>query len=363
MKNSHDIALFSLGNFLCYIPIMMMTKMASKGLFASQHGIAMTGFEILPLYAVGSMIALTMFLIGSGWWKYARQINMLGLRIPRIHWYIVVSGLATVGQIITATWVYTFDGVSIVFATLLMKGGVLALAPVVDLVVKKRKRQIYWPSWLAASLSFLAIFLAFLEKANTSITVACTVDILLYLTIFFIKLVIMSRWAKSSDAIERKRFIAEEQMVILFGFIGTMFLMGIIGYIFGLGGPFAQAWNGFTVIPRSGFIIEPIIMGLAATGSGVFASLIFLDRRENTFCVAITKISSILAGVAVTILLYYFYGQPSPSIYRLASVIIIVSAIFFLTYRGVIEKRKINAEKLPKDNISNRTFRMRKESV
>lgn len=336
---SIDLAVYAVGIFACYIPLTMMVKMASKGLFAVQNGAGLTSFEIFPLYALGNTMATIAFLTLAGWWRYAKHTKILGISIPHPRWFTFFSGVCIIGQIFTAIWAYTFDGISLVFATLLMKGGVLIVAPMVDLASRGKKRRIYWPSWVAALLSLIAIIAASVDKADTMITLICAIDIAFYLTSYLIRLSIMSKYAKNDAQDERKAYVTEDQITVSLVFMLAILAMGLIGYGAGGSGPCAEVWRGFTVVPRSGFIISPLIMGMAAAGAGMFASLVYLDRRENTFCVTASKAASILASTVSTTLLFIFYGQSSPGTGKFLGVALIMVAIIFMVYRGAVEKK------------------------
>lgn len=158
------IAALCFGYGATYIPFSMMTKMITRGLFSGMDGIGFSGFEIQPMVGISTAITMYIFLTVSGWWKYATHSKILGISFPRPQWFTFISGICTAGIIVTTILAYTFHGISIVFAMLLMRGGVLILAPIVDSIAKRRKRKIYWPSWLAASLSFGALVAAFPEK-------------------------------------------------------------------------------------------------------------------------------------------------------------------------------------------------------
>lgn len=338
---SWDIVFFSIGVFCCYIPQYILTRMASKGLFASFEGMIFSSFEILPFYALGNIIANLLFFTFSGWWREIPFTKKFGLALPKIRWYIVVSGMCTIGQVFTAIWAYSFTGISIVFAALLMKGGVLCLAPIVDLLAKKRKRKIYWPSWIAGGLSLFALIIASSGKASSTITTICIIDIALYLFVHAIKLTIMSRWAKSRDTTERRQYIIEEQIVITIGLNMTLAAMGLVGSGTESGSVFNQVWKGYAYLPSIGFIFQPLFIGISACGLGICQSLLYLDRRENTFCAAAIQSSGILSGAFVTILLSRFYSQPAIETNKIISVIIVISAIIFLAYRGIVEKRRV----------------------
>ncbi len=336
----YKVFLFALANLLCYIPLSMMTKMSSKGLFTTLGGYGVTSFEMMPLFVIGTTIITAIFFTLSGWWKYIAKVRIWKFEIPVPRIYTFFSGLCIVGQIFTVIWLYAFKGISIVFAALLMKGGVIILAPIVDSVLKNKRRKIFWPSWIAAVLSLCAMIIAFIEKGDTALTLVCLLDIAIYLTAYFVKLTIISLWSKDSHATNKKRFIAEEQLSMLI----CMIIIIFIGVIIGSGstdGIFREMWRGVFVLPAKGFIVEPILIGMAGFCAGVFASVVFLDRRENTFCVTMIQSSSIIAGTIATILLALLYNQPFPGIYKMISVLIVLLAIVTLTTHRKAEQRSL----------------------
>lgn len=332
------IAALCFGYFACYVPYSMMTKMITKGLFAGMGGKGVDGFIILPATVFASFVSMYLFLTLSGWWKYTKKKNIFGFQIPWPRWFTFISGLCTAGVIVTTTLAYTFSGVSIVFAMLLMRGGVLVMAPVVDLIAHKRKRAIYWPSWVAAALSFSALFVAF-SKKETALTVIAAFDISFYLLSYFLRLLIMSNAAKSVDAAEKKTYFTEEQMVANPALFAGLIVVGLIGSTMPAETLPNIVWRGFVEFPFSGFFWQAFLIGVFSYGTGLFGSLIFLDRRENTFTVPANRSASVIAGVGATYFLAKFYGQKPLPADELLGVALILAAIFFLAYRSVVEKK------------------------
>lgn len=344
------------GYFAAYVPYSMMTKMATKGLFAGMEGAKFTGIEIQPLAVFAGLVAMYIFIFIKGWWKYATQWNFLGLSLPRTRWFTFISGIFTSTQIITTTLAYTFDGISIVFAMLLMRGGVLILAPVVDTVVKKRKRKIYWPSWVAAGLSFAALFTAFSSNSGTAMTTVCAVDIVVYLLGYFFRLFFMSSYAKSADTTEKIRYFAEEQLIAMPGLLLACLVIALGGIGAGRETVAGQMWWGFVGLPLTPYAIHVALLGIFSTGTGLFGTMIYLDKRENTFTVPANRSASVIAGVIATYLLAAFYGQRFPDVHELFGVVLILGAIFFLAYRAVVEKRlKSCAQPVKRLNLATET--------
>lgn len=334
------IAALCFGYFAAYVPYAMMTKMITRGLFAGMHGNGYSGFIILPVTVLASFVSMYFYLSIAGWWRFANHRRIGTVSIPWPRWYTFISGICTAGIIVTTTLAYTFNGLSIVFAMLLMRGGVLALAPIVDVVAIKRRRQIYWPSWIAASLSLGALFMAFAGEGGMAMTVLATIDVALYLASYFLRLYFMSTYAKSHDVAEKKGFFTEEQMVANPVLFLLLFVVGLVGRGMDPDSIPGTVWQGFVDFPFQGLFWTAFLIGILSYGTGLFGSLICLDRRENTFTVPANRAASVVSGVIGTYLLAIFYGQRYPDVYQLIGVVLIVGAIFFLAYRNIVEKRR-----------------------
>jgi hypothetical protein len=340
------VAALCLGYFASYVPYSMMTKMITSGLFKGMDGVRFSGFEIQPVVVLGSAISMYLFITFRGWWKYATQFKIFGLSLPRPQWFTFISGLCTAGQIVTTTLAYTFEGISIVFAMLLMRGGVLVIAPIVDVVARKRKRKIYWPSWMASILSLAAILGVLFGKVSTAMTLVAACDIGIYLFVYFFRLFFMSNRAKSDDSGEKKGYFTEEQLVANISLLVILFLVGLVGAGMSSETIPAKVWAGFTQFPFKGYFLTAFLIGVFSYGTGLFGTLIFLDKRENTFTVPANRASSIIAGALATYLLAIFYGQKYPDMDQLTSVVIIIVAIAFLAYRSIMEKKTRKGKKV-----------------
>lgn len=334
------IAALCFGYFASYVPYSMMTKMITKGLFAGMNGQGYTGFQIQPVTVFASSLCMLLFITLAGWWKHTTHSKILGISIPRPQWFTFISGLCTAVQIITTTLAYTFSGISIVFAMLLMRGGVLVMAPVVDTLSRKRKRHIFWPSWVAALLSLGALLVAFSSNAGTAMTVIAAVDIAFYLFGYFFRLLFMSSRAKSDDPVEKRRYFAEEQLTANIALFSALLIVALVGSSMAPESIPGMLWYGFVKLPYEGYFWHIFLIGTFSYGTGLFGSLIYLDKRENTFTVPANRASSVIAGVIATYALAVFYGQRYPDVQELIGVILIIGAIFFLAWRASIETRK-----------------------
>ncbi|HEX2062605.1 MAG TPA: hypothetical protein VHK90_17830, partial [Thermoanaerobaculia bacterium] len=140
-KLPHRIVwLFGLGYFLAYAPYVSAVKSVTGG--------GTSGVFVLPGVIAGTILTLTLLVALLGWHEHLEG---------RFSAHTIASGIATAAIIATTTLAFSFDGISILLALLLMRGGVLIIAPVVDALSGRRVR---WFSRVALGLSLTAIAIA-----------------------------------------------------------------------------------------------------------------------------------------------------------------------------------------------------------
>lgn len=325
---------YAFGYFACYVPYSALAKGLSSGLFAGMpRGIS--GFELLPLTTLASLVGMFVFITAMRWWQFAGHKTVLGVSLPMPNVWTFLSGVCTAAIIATTTLAYTFDGVSIVFMMLLMRGGVLVIAPIVDFV---SRRHVRWFSWVALSLSMGALLVAFFggSKSSLAVTTVAAIDVVVYLGGYFVRLRFMSRLAKSEDPNATKRYFVEEQMTATPVVVLALATLAIIGK----GDLMQDVRHGFTEVWKNSRVLEVLVVGMLSQGTGIFGGLILLDRRENSFCVPVNRASSILAGISASFALYFAVGKSPPGAVELFGASLVVAAIVALSLPGVLAKRR-----------------------
>ncbi len=323
---------FAFGYFACYIPYSALTKAVSGGHLESLNGQTIPGFTLLPLSVTVSMVSMLLFITAMGWWKHAGTRTLMGRDLPCPNRWTFASGLCTAGIIGTTTLAYTM-GESIVFMMLLMRGGVLILAPLVDVLTG---RHVRWFSAVGLLFSLAALVVAFAGKSSFSLSLLATLDIALYLSCYFVRLQFMSRRAKSDDLHARTKYFVEEQMVASPSLVLLLCVLALIN----VGDPMHDVRAGFTTFLHSPVVLHTVLIGVLSQGTGIFGSLIFLDKRETAFCVPVNRSSSIMAGVLATYALMYFVHLDPPSPHQLGGAALIIGAILFLTIPPLLAKRR-----------------------
>jgi ABC-type multidrug transport system fused ATPase/permease subunit len=313
----------ALGYFSFYAPYSALVKLTTTGLLPSTQG-PVTGFEILPPVIIGTVCAMLLGTTLRGWWKYARRRECFGVSVICPSRLVFLSGFGTAIIIGTTTLAFTYTGISILFALLLMRGGVLIIAPAVDVFFGRRVR---WFSWCALALSFAAVFVTLADVDNYRMTLIAGVTIAAYLSGYLLRLPCLNKLGKCEDRSLCYRYLVEEQLVAAILLLTIPAVFALIGH----GQIMSELRHGFTHFFTSGVTAPALLIGALYACLYFFGTLIYLDARENTFCIPLNRASSLLAGVFVTYALADIFDLPSSGIAQLCSAGLIVAALMFLS--------------------------------
>jgi protein-tyrosine-phosphatase len=322
-RYSLQIWALGLGFYIFYTPYSGLTKALSSGLLPGTNGLV-KGTVLLPLSAIGTVIGMLGFITVMGWWKYAGRRNVFGVSIPFPRRLTFLSGVCMATIMGTTTLAFTFGGLSIVLVLVLLRGGTLIIAPIVDHIVGRRVR---WFSWTAMFVSLAAVLVILSDAANYTLTIAAIIDIAAYLAAYFFKLQFMSRLAKTDDRTATLRYFVEEQMVASPLLVLTLIALAFIG----AGDVLLGFRTGLTTFLTSPAAIYALLVGFFYAALCICTTLIFLDRRENTFCMPMHCGSSMLSGFTATAILAYWFSQNSPTMAQTVSAGFIAVALGFLS--------------------------------
>ena len=322
-RRRYNLQIWALGFgfYFFYTPYSGLTKALSSGLLTNG---AVKGPVLLPLSAVGTVVGMLGFITVMRWWKYAGRREFFGMQVPFPRRLTFLSGVCMATIMATTTLAFTFGGLSIVLVLVLLRAGTLIIAPIVDQIVGRRVR---WFSWTALLVSLAAVLVAISDAASYTLTIAAVIDIAAYLAAYFFKLQFMSRLAKSDDRSATLRYFVEEQMVASPLLVIALVVMAFIG----TGDVMLGFRTGLTTFAMSEAAIYAVTVGLFYAALCICTTLIFLDRRENTFCMPMHCGSSMLSGFTATAILAYLYGQSSPTMVQTVSAGFIAIALGFLS--------------------------------
>lgn len=290
---------FAFGYFAFYVPYSALVKFITAG--ARQAN----GVGLLPISLMTTVAMLLVIVTMLGWWKHASKPSAS----------VVVSGIGVALIISATTLAYTFAGISVILALLLMRGGVLIMAPIIDAVMSRRVR---WFSWAALVTSLLAVGYAAFRTKDHSITAAVLLNLGAYVTGYALRLPCMTAVAKVDDPAVTRRYFVNELLV-------ACALLLVVPALLAIGGVGAL---------RTGYLdrsLTTVAIGFFYACLYTFCTLIYLDRRENTFTIPLFCGSSLLAGMTATWLLHEHAGMRGVTSGDLAGAALMVVAMLFLS--------------------------------
>lgn len=263
------------------------------------------GLAILP-YSLLVFLVLTFgFIWLSGWHRDAHQRRILGISLPVPARETLFSGIGSAMMLCSIPMSYSLAGVSIPLILVLLRGGVLAAAPLVDLV---HRRRIHWASLSALLLVAAALVVVLHGQGGSALSPLALLTVTLYNAGFLLRLEMMTRIAKRGDAAQTRRYYVEEKLVALP--LALIALTGIVVLAADVPGGFAGI-IGLRWTPM--LLAAALAMGIAMAVASLLTSLILLNARENSFCVPLERASSLLAGMAAAWLLHWHWQQLAPT--------------------------------------------------
>jgi hypothetical protein len=323
-KREHTLGIWALtlGYFLSYIPYSGFSKAITSGLLTG--GRRVPGPELLPSSLLCTAITILIFITVMGWWRYARKRRLLGVNVVFPRRQTLISGFSFAAIIMTTTLAYSFSGISIVLALVLMRAGVLTMSPLIDRIFHRRVR---WFSWAGLALSLVALGVSFSSVHGYQLSLAALLNLLAYLCGYALRLPCMTQIAKTGEKEVAYAYFAEEQAVAMPVLVVVPVLLALIGR----GEMMNQLRYGFTHLFSSPFTPFGWAVGFFYAALGIVLSFIYLDRRENTFCMPLFSCSSLLSGVVASYALTWWAHGPSPNGVQIWAAILIIAALLVMS--------------------------------
>lgn len=327
--------------FLSYIPNIIVTRLATT-IPNETLGRPLTGLETLPSTLLMNLVMTYLFIWFSGWHKDANAIRMGGLRTPVPTRYTFLSGIGTALILFTVPLSLTFEGVSIPFIQLLMRGDILIIAPLVDFVFRRKVR---WWSWTALAMVFVSLIFVIQQRGGLGLPPLAIATIVLYTIGYFTRLAVMTHVSKNGDDASVRAYFVEEKVIALPISVAFLALLSLSG----LGSQGDALRIGFVEIWTDPVMVKLFISAFTLTIISVFAAVILLNPRENTYCVPLERSASLLAGIVAAFILAMFWGREYPTGPELIGAAILVAAIVLLSVAPHMDKRRKKAQALVGD--------------
>ena len=331
MNKRTPIELAAFIYFLCYVPYAVLVRWMSTVNYPPL-GRPLTGLEILPAATILSGVLTLAYAWRSGWWLRAHRVSVLGISVPCPTRWTLLSGMGTAMLLFTVPLSFTFKGVSIPFMQILMRGDVLVIAPLVDMLTGRRVR---WYSWLALVLVAIGLLFTVHMRGGLHLPALAIVIVVLYTLGYLVRLAVMTKIGKTGDPETVKGYFVEEKIVAIPMAVLVLALLSIIGF----GAQGDQLSFGFVGVWSSNQLGPILVLSALLVVISIFSILILLDARENTFCVPIERSASILAGVAAAYVISFMSMGAAPTPAELIGAALLICAIVILSVGPRLDRR------------------------
>lgn len=331
MRREIPLEVMVLFYFMSYLPNIIVVKLATM-IPHQALGRPLTGLETLPATLTMNLILTYLFIWLSGWYRDANHYSVGKFRFPFPTPYTFLSGIGTALVLFTVPLSYTFEGVSIPYIQLLMRGDILIIAPLVDLAFR---RKVHWWSWVALVMVLGSLALVLGAKGELGLPPLAIATVILYTIGYFMRLTVMTRISKSGNPASVRRYFVEEKIVALPIAIIVLALLSVSG----LGDQANSLTNGFFLVWSDPIIVYLIAGAVTLTVVSVFAAIILLDKRENTYCVPLERSASLLAGVSGAWILALGWGLDAPTTTEMIGASVLILAIILLSLAPRFSKK------------------------
>lgn len=318
---------------MAYLPNVIITKLVTTQVHPGL-GRPLTGLETLPASLIINLVLTYAFIWLSGWHRDANAVMIGRFRFPVPTRWTLLSGIGTSLVLFTVPLSFTFAGVSIPFIQLIMRGDILVIAPLVDIVFGRRVR---WWSWVALAMVLVALLITLSDRGSLKLPPLAILTVFLYTVGYFIRLAVMTKIAKTGEPASVRRYFVEEKMIALplsVAVLGAISASGIGGQSGELGWGFVSVWADPVFWPLLG-------IGVTLTIISVIAIVILLDPRENAYCVPLERAASLVAGVGGSVLLAWIWGLRMPRPAELLGAAILIGAIVLLSLAPRLSRRRV----------------------
>jgi protein-tyrosine-phosphatase len=315
------------GYFLWYTPYSGLAKAISGGLLPGIHH-PVGGLMLLPATVLGQLVAMPVYVSAGGWLRYSGRRRIAGRSIPFPSRYTAESAVWMALIVGTTTLNFTFPGASIVLMLVLMRISTIVISPIVDLL---RQRKIHWYSAAALTLCLFSAGIALTDIHNYKLTAGALLSLGCYALGYYMRFRIMSTRAKTGNLQRDRQYFIEEHMTTPF----VLLLMAGIPALIDQG-PWMHALRlGFTSFLGTPAVIPALAIGVCYEGLFIMTSLIFLNRREYCFCAPVHVCSSLIAGVAASLILHGAFGAALPDAAQYVAALMVIGAACILSYQTI----------------------------
>lgn len=340
-----------LGYFVFYVITGVAVKYFTE--YPDRARAAMKDAEFLVYSTLGGSLVCLFVVFALGWYRLQSNghVRWCGLTFPREYVYIIPSGVCTAIVIPTTTLMYMLP-ISVMVAMVIMRGAVIVISLLVDLVQKWQgilTKKIYWQESVAVLFAIGAVCTKlFLGKKRGGefdfVRDPAAMTILgSYILAYCARIYIMNYFKNTRGKgvkQDNTGFFAIEQ-------IAASVAMTVVA-AFILAAPSITSWTTPNMQLFHGAIRDPRPMWGWATFAGTFYGLvafcsvfIFIFKgRTATFAGLVNRLTSLVAGTTATLVSGQFLGAKFPTReewYALGLILVAVGFLAFAERRRAVE--------------------------
>jgi hypothetical protein len=338
---------FCIGYFFFYIVFLVATKYFTDYVVqgtvdpASLKALLLhMNMEFLVYSTIGGNLLCLLIVFAFRWYRLTSNnpVSFAGMKIPSELIYIIPSGICTAVVIPTTTLMYTLP-ISVMVAMVIMRGSIIVISRIVDAIQIGQgilKKKVYFQEEMGVVFAILAVGVQlFYERRAENFDfmnyTPAVVILASYVTAYFIRLYFMNYYkntrAKGVKQ-DNKGFFAVEQITA--GIV--LSLTGLVLYHSTSSDVSQISLFKETFITPSVHWRWEIIAG-AFFGAQAFLSvfLFMFKGRTATFSGLVNRLTSLVAGTASTLVVYFVFGGKFPGEKDWISLVFILIAVGFLS--------------------------------
>ncbi|HUL43187.1 MAG TPA: hypothetical protein VLY03_02405 [Bacteroidota bacterium] len=347
-----------IGYFIFYIVFLVATKyftdfviQGSGDAAALKAASLHMNMEFLVYSTIGGNLLCLLIVFAFRWYKMKsnRFVRIAGMDLPSELLYIIPSGVCTAVVIPTTTLMYTLP-ISVMVAMVIMRGSIIVISRIVDAIQIAQgilKKKVYIQEEMGVLFAIMAVSVQlFYDRSGKNfdfITYTPAIVILAsYVSAYFIRLYFMNYYKNTRGKGVRqdnKGFFAVEQITA-----------GVVLCLVGLFVYHSRSEVEQILLFRASFTTPSIhwnweVIAGAFFGAQAFLSvfLFMFKGRTATFSALVNRLTSLIAGTASTLVVYFLLGGKFPEDKDWVSLLFIFIAVGFLSVAERKRSRELAA--------------------
>jgi len=344
------------GYFIFYI----ITGLSVKYFLSSAPGYpGLNGIEYLVYSTASSTLLATSVALLLRWYRMQsiRLVSLGKMRIPYEIFYIIPSGICTAIIIPATTLLYSFRGISVMVAMVIMRGAVIIIGRAVDAIQIRQgilRKKVYKEENIAVVFAVLAVSTKVLSGNSGGQNPFTSLPVMIifgsYIVAYALRIYIMNFYKntrpKNVKTNNNKAFFAIEQ------FTSTITIWLVAAVLFwiirarGIEGNIATPFANAILHPVEGYWYKAMFWGLAFGVVAFFSVFLFMFRgRTATFAGLVNRLTSLIAGTTSTLIFAIFFSGKFPKMIDWISLLFILIAIGFMS---IAERKRVKELKTEK---------------